>query len=46
MAPLAWPPALAGTPAIAVIDQALARHRLGHSLLLHGDSLETLAAVA
>ena len=46
MAPLAWPPALAGTPAIAVIDQAIARQRLGHSLLLHGDSLETLAAVA
>ena len=44
--PLPWPPALVGTPAIAVIDRALARDRLGHSLLLHGDSLETLTGVA
>jgi len=41
-----WPPALAGTPAIAVIEQAIARQRLSHSLLLHGDDLETLVAVA
>lgn len=41
-----WPPALAGTPAIAVIEQAIARQRLSHSLLLHGDDLDTLAAVA
>jgi DNA polymerase-3 subunit delta' len=41
-----WPPALAGTPAIAVIEQAIARQRLSHSLLLHGDDLETLTAVA
>ncbi len=41
-----WPPALEGTPAIAVIEQAISRQRLSHSLLLHGDDLETLAAVA
>jgi DNA polymerase-3 subunit delta' len=31
-----WPAALAGTPSVAVIDQAIARQRLSHSLLLHG----------
>ncbi len=41
-----WPPALAGTPAIAVIEQAISRQRLSHSLLLHGDDPETLLAVA
>lgn len=41
-----WPAALAGTPAIAVIEQAIARHRLSHSLLLHGDDLDTLVAIA
>lgn len=41
-----WPAALAGTPSIAVIEQAIARQRLSHSLLLHGDDLETLNAVA
>jgi len=41
-----WPPALAGTPAIAVIEQAITRQRLSHSLLLHGDDLDTLVAVA
>lgn len=41
-----WPPALAGTPAVAVIEQAIARDRLSHSLLLHGDDLPTLEAVA
>lgn len=43
---LPWPVALAGTPAVAVIEQAIARQRLSHSLLLHGDDLGTLAAVA
>lgn len=43
---VSWPPALAGTPAIAVIEQAIARQRLSHSLLLHGDDLDTLVAVA
>lgn len=41
-----WPPALAGTPAVAVIEQAIARQRLSHSLLLHGDDPDTLVAVA
>ncbi len=42
----AWTPALAGTPAAVVIDRAIDRQRLGHSLLLHGDDLDTLVAVA
>lgn len=41
-----WPPALAGTPAVAVIEQAIARQRLSHSLLLHGDDHELLVAIA
>jgi DNA polymerase-3 subunit delta' len=41
-----WPPALAGTPAAAVIDRAIQRRRLGHSLLLHGDDFATLLAGA
>jgi DNA polymerase-3 subunit delta' len=41
-----WPAALQGTPAAAVIDRAIDRRRLGHSLLLHGDDPETLEAVA
>ncbi len=41
-----WPPALVGTPAISVIEQAIDRQRLSHSLLLHGDDLDTLVAVA
>ena len=41
-----WPAALAGTPAISVIEQAISRQRLSHSLLLHGDDLETLVAIA
>ncbi len=41
-----WPPGLVGTPAVAVIERAIARGRLAHSLLLHGDSFETLSAVA
>ncbi|HVS51570.1 MAG TPA: DNA polymerase III subunit gamma/tau, partial [Opitutaceae bacterium] len=45
-APFPWPAALAGTPAIAVIEQAIARQRLSHSLLLHGDDLATLVAIA
>lgn len=45
-ASLPWPAALAGTPAISVIEQAIARQRLSHSLLLHGDDLETLVAIA
>lgn len=41
-----WPEALAGTPAVTVIEQAIARGRLSHSLLLHGDDPDTLVAVA
>jgi DNA polymerase-3 subunit delta' len=41
-----WPPALAGTPAVVVIEQAIARSRLSHSLLLHGDDPDTLVAIA
>jgi DNA polymerase-3 subunit delta' len=41
-----WPPALTGTPAVAVIEQAIARQRLSHSLLLHGDDHGTLVAIA
>ena len=45
-APTPWPDALAGTPAVAVIERAIARHRLANSLLLHGENLGTLANVA
>jgi DNA polymerase-3 subunit delta' len=41
-----WPAALAGTPTVAVIERAIARQRLAHSLLLHGENLSTLASVA
>jgi len=41
-----WPSALAGTPAVSVIEQAINRERLSHSLLLHGDDYESLAAVS
>lgn len=44
--PVAWPPALAGTPTVAVIEQAIARQRLSHSLLLHGDDLPMLVLTA
>lgn len=41
-----WPEALNGTPAITVIDQAIQRRRLSHSLLLTGEDLPTLEHVA
>lgn len=41
-----WPTALIGTPTVAVIERAIERHRLSHSLLLHGDDFETLVLVA
>jgi DNA polymerase-3 subunit delta' len=41
-----WPPALAGTPTVAVLERAIERRRLAHSLLLHGENLSTLASVA
>ena len=43
---LPWPAALAGTPAVTVIERAIQRSRLAHSLLLHGENLGTLATVA
>lgn len=39
-----WPPAFAGTPAVAVIERALGKGRLSHSLLLAGDDPEGLSA--
>ncbi len=44
--PVPWPAALAGAPTVSVLEQAIARRRLSHSLLLHGDSAELLLAVA
>ena len=44
--PLPWPVALEGTPTVAVIERAIERGRLAHSLLLHGENLGTLAMVA
>ena len=41
-----WPVSLAGTPAVAVIEQAITRGRLAHSLLVTGDEYETLVAVS
>jgi DNA polymerase III subunit delta' len=41
-----WPPALAGTPAVLVIERAIGRGRLSHSLLLAGDDSEGLSAAA
>lgn len=45
-APAPWPESLVGTPGVAVIEQAIARRRLSHSLLLHGDDLGVLVGVA
>lgn len=45
-APAPWPSALVGTPAIAVIERAIERRRLSHSLLITGDDHDTLLAVA
>jgi len=41
-----WPASLVGTPAVAVIERAIERQRLSHSLLLHGGDLGTLVGVA
>ncbi|MCC6416445.1 MAG: DNA polymerase III subunit gamma/tau [Opitutaceae bacterium] len=43
---VAWPPPLVGTPAVAVIENAIARQRLSHSVLLHGDDLTMLVQIA
>ncbi|GAB1487723.1 hypothetical protein MASR2M8_01640 [Opitutaceae bacterium] len=45
-APLPWPEALVGTPGVSVIEQAITRGRLSHSLLLTADDHETLVIVA
>jgi DNA polymerase III subunit delta' len=39
-----WPPAFTGTPAVSVIERAIGRGRLSHSLLLAGDDPEGLSA--
>ena len=41
-----WPTALVGTPAVSVIENAIEKRRLSHSLLLAGDDSEMLAAAA
>jgi len=41
-----WPEGVAGTPAAIVIEQALGRDRLSHSLLLHGDDFDILSSTA
>jgi DNA polymerase III subunit delta' len=41
-----WPPAMAGTTAVAVIERAIGRGRLSHGLLLAGDDSESLSAAA
>lgn len=43
---LSWPEQLADAPAIAVIDRAIERQRLSHSLLLTGDDHDLLVQVA
>lgn len=45
-APAPWPGAIAGTPAVAVIERAIERRRLSHSLLLTGGDTEALEQVA
>jgi len=44
--PLAWPGVLEGTPSIAVLENAIAKNRLAHGLLLHGDDFSLLTQVA
>ncbi len=41
-----WPAAAAGTASITVIERAIERRRLSHSLLLTGDDIDTLQQVA
>lgn len=43
---MSWPASLAGTPAVAVIERAIERRRLSHSLLITGDDHDILVAVA
>ncbi|MCF3649550.1 DNA polymerase III subunit gamma/tau [Synoicihabitans lomoniglobus] len=46
MPALTWPDSLQGTPAVAVIERAIERERLSHSLLITGAEYETLVAVS
>lgn len=41
-----WPGSLTGTPTVAVLENAIARQRLPHAILLQGDDLGILAQVA
>jgi DNA polymerase III subunit delta' len=41
-----WPPALAGTPAVAVIERAIGRGRLSHGILMAGADSESLSLAA
>ena len=43
---LPWPEALSGTPVTGVLDQAITRRRLSHSLLLSGDDIDLVRQVA
>lgn len=45
-APLPWPAGLGGSPATAVIDRAIERGRLSHSIILHGDQPGMLSDIA
>lgn len=45
-ASVSWPSSLAGTPAVAVIERAIERQRLSHSLLITGEDHDILLAVA
>lgn len=42
----AWPEAIAGSPAVSVIERAISQKRLSHSLLLQGEDIATLLAIA
>jgi len=44
--PLAWPSVLEGTASIAVLENAIAKNRLAHGLLLHGEDFALLTQVA
>ncbi|MCC5022629.1 MAG: DNA polymerase III subunit gamma/tau [Candidatus Synoicihabitans palmerolidicus] len=46
MPALPWPDSLQGTAAVSVIERAIDRQRLSHSLLITGDEYETLVAVS
>jgi DNA polymerase-3 subunit delta' len=46
MSAIAWPEAVNGTPTAAVLEQSIARGRLPHSLLLHGEDPVLLEAIA